>query len=207
MLSGHVIWTCQKTELMVRVITVLQFWGRKVITLFSLSFMVFLKLGSCLVVFFLPSHKMTKAWVLLVCFGLFTDVLSGVNIPSYPAPPSLSLFLFIYWFCLLFLLRPHWPCDDCSLQTKHMVMMRKRTDKQLKCNGNFYSSIAKKECTEKKVWAPTGHQGNSKWTRNLDFLNKNKINSQPVYNFQPTDASVSRTTGAYTNLNPIAYGR
>lgn len=85
--------------------------------------------------------------------------------------------------------------------------MRKRTDEQLKCNGNFYSSIAKKECAEKKVWAPTGHEGNSKWTRNLDFLDKNEINSQPVYNFQPTDASVSRTTGARVNLNPVAYGR
>lgn len=141
-------------------------------------------------------------WRVLDFLLMFWEVLMS---PSYAAPPSLSLFLFIYWFCLLFLLRPHWPCDDCSLRTTHMVMTRKRTDKQLKCRGNFYSSIAKKECAEKKVWAPTANKGNSKGTRNLDFLNKNEINSQPVYNFQPVDASV--TTGACTNLNPVAYGR
>lgn len=136
------------------VITVLQFWGGKVITLFSLSFLVFLKLGSCLVVFFLPSHKMTKAWVLLVCFGLFTDVLRGVNIPLCPAPPSLSPFLFYLLVLPSLSASPTWPCDSCSHQTKHMVMMRKRTDEQLKCNGcnKFYSSVAKKkECTEKKT--------------------------------------------------------
>lgn len=99
MLSGHVIWTCQKTELMVRVITVLQFWGGKVIALFSLFFMVFLKLGSGLVVFFPPSHKMTKAWVLLACFGLFTDVLRGVNNPVVSCS-AFSLPLSVYLLVL-----------------------------------------------------------------------------------------------------------
>lgn len=142
--------------------------GGKVITLFSLSFLVFLKLVSCLVVFFLPSHKMTKAWVFLVCFGLFAHVLRGVNILSYPAPPSLSLFLFIYWFCLLFLFRPHGHVTTAATKQNTWSWCEKRTDKQLKCDGcdNFYGSIAKKGLHGKEsLWTPTGHEGNSKWTR------------------------------------------
>lgn len=203
MLLGHVIWTCQKTELMVRGNYCFTVLGGKVITLFSLSFLVFLKLGSCLVVFFLPSHKVTKAWVLLVCFGLFTDVLRGVNIPSYPAPPSFSLFLFIYWFCLLFLLRPHWPSDNCSHQTKHMVTMWKRTDKQLKCNGKFYSSIAKKGVHRKEILSAYGTQREQQEDTEFRFSRQEWNKFSACISFS-TDWC---TTGAYTNLNPIAFGR